>query len=364
VTRLDLSDDLWARATSADVAALAGVSRATVSLVLNDRADEIRISAETRLRVTEAAAQLAYSPNHAARSLRRRRTNVLAFVLSSLDSIYNAEVVSAAHAAAHQRGYSLNVMSVKSRELETRALALLQSGVADGAMITAPPSPIISDLKRLASRGIPVVVLQHHSPDPAIPAVRVDLETGGHLATRHLIGLGHKRIAHIGNELQHLLQRKDRTDGYKRALEEAGIPLEETLLIHAETSLAGGCEAMHALLDRASPLPTAVFVYNDQMAVGALHALRARGLRVPQDVAVVGFDGIVLGKFVSPEITTVDHSHEELGRIAAETLADLLSGEPAPSPERVLPVRLVMRQSCGGRAPGPRLRRLSKSRNS
>ncbi len=352
MTRPEKLEDLWERATSADVALAAGVSRATVSLVLNDRAEEIRISAETRERVAVAAARLGYRPNHAARSLRRRRTNVLAFVLSSLDSFYNSEVVNAAHEAAHRRGYSLNIMSVRSPELETRALALLQSGVADGAIVSAPPGSIVADLKRLAARGMPVVVLQHHSPDPAIASVRVDLEAGGHMATMHLIGLGHRRIAHIGDELQHLQKREDRTDGYLRALREAGIPLDPALMVHAETSLAGGCEAMHALIDRAVPPATAVFVFNDQMAVGALHALRERGLRVPQDMAVIGFDGIALGKFVAPEITTIDHARDEVGRVAAETLADLLTGAELRPPERVLPVRLVVRQSCGGLARG------------
>jgi LacI family transcriptional regulator len=270
----------------------------------------------------------------------------------SLDSFYNAEVVNAAHAAAHRRGYSLNIMSARSRELETRALALLQSGAADGVIVSVPPDPIVADLKRLATQGVPVVVLQQHSPDPAIASVRVDLEAGGHMATRHLIRLGHRRIAHIGDALQYLQKRKDRTDGYRRALREAGLALDAELVAHAEMSLAGGAEAMQALLDRAVPPPTAVFVYNDQMAVGALHALRERGLTVPRDMAVIGFDGIALGKFVTPEISTIDYARDEVGRVAVETLADLLDGAMARPPERVLPVRLVVRQSCGGFASG------------
>src|SRR5262249_4877560 len=154
---------------------------------------------------------------------------------------------------------------------------------------------------RLVAQAVPVVVLQQHSPDPAIASVRVDLEAGGHMATRHLIRLGHRRIAHIGDALQYLQKRKDRTDGYRRALHEAKIPLDPELVAHAEMSPAGGAEAMRALLDRAAPPPTAVFVYNDQMAVGALHALRERGLSVPRDMALVGFDGIALGGFVTPE---------------------------------------------------------------
>jgi LacI family transcriptional regulator len=348
MTRFERAEHLGERATSADVAHAAGVSRATVSLVLNDRADEIRISAETRERVAAAAARLGYRPNHAARSLRQRRTNVLAFVLSSLDSFYNSEVVNAAHAAAHRRGYSLNIMSVTSAELETRVLALLQSGAADGVIVSAPRLPIVADLKRLTARGMPVVVLQHHSPDPAIASVRVDLEAAGHMATKHLLDLGHRRVAHIGNDVTPVRRRKDRSDGYRRALREAGIAFDPALMVSAEMSLAGGSEAMHALLDCAVPPPTAVFVYNDQMAVGALHALRERGLKAPQDVALIGFDGIALGKFVAPEISTIDYARDDIGRLAAETLADLLTGAVLKPSERVLPVSLVVRQSCGG----------------
>ncbi|WP_342358900.1 LacI family DNA-binding transcriptional regulator [Terrarubrum flagellatum] len=335
------------RATSAEVARLAGVSRATVSLVLNNRAGEIGISADTGARVAAAAARLGYQPNHAARSLRRQRTNVIAFLLHSLDSFYNAEVVSAAHAAAHERGYSLSIMSAKTEELQQRAFAMLSGGVADGVIVAAPPADMLPDLKRLAGAGSPVIVLQHHSPDKSIQAVRVDLEMGGYIATRHLIELGHRRIGHIGNDAQHLQKRRDRTDGYLRALREAGIAMDESLFAAGDTGLGGGFAAMNELLAR-KPRPTAVFVYNDQMAAGALHALREKGLSAPEDMAIVGFDGIALGQFVSPELTTIDHPREELGRLAVEAVIDRLNGVSDQPRERVLPARLLVRESCGG----------------
>ena len=151
------------RATSAEVAKLAGVSRTTVSLVLNDRGGELGISAETRARVADAAARLSYQPSHAARSLRRWRTNVIALLLYTLDSFYNAEIIGAAHAAALERGYSLNIMSAKFDEVHRRAYSLLSGGVADGVIVAAPPADLAADLKKLADNGMPIVVMQHHS---------------------------------------------------------------------------------------------------------------------------------------------------------------------------------------------------------
>ena len=335
------------RATSAEVARIAGVSRATVSLVLNGRARTLGISDDTRAHVAEVARRVGYQPNHAARSLRRRRSNVLAFLLHSIDSYYNTEVVGAAQAAAEARGYTLATMSVKTEELQSRAFGLLAGGMADGVAVAAPVDDIIGELRALAANGAPVVVLQHHSPDADVHAVRVDLEQGGYLATRHLIELGHKRIGHVASTAQHLLRRADRSDGYRRAMGEAGLPIDDGLIASGDTSLEGGYEAMQALIARR--VPSAVFVYNDQMAVGAIHALRAAGLSVPEDVAVVGFDGIALGRFVAPELTTVDYPRAEIGRLAVDTLIDRLEGVSEPPHERVLPVRLLVRQSCGGR---------------
>jgi DNA-binding LacI/PurR family transcriptional regulator len=336
------------RATSAEVAKLAGVSRTTVSLVLNDRGGELGISAETRARVADAAARLSYQPSHAARSLRRWRTNVIALLLYTLDSFYNAEIIGAAHAAALERGYSLNIMSAKFDEVQRRAYSLLSGGVADGVIVAAPPADLAADLKKLAENGMPIVVMQHHSPDPAIQAVRVDLERGGYVATRHLIDLGHRRIAHIGSASQRLLKRRERSDGYARALQEAGIAADPHLVAMAEPSLAGGFSAMEELLAQ-EKRPSAVFVYSDQMAVGALHALRKHGVRVPEEMAVVGFDGIALGGFVTPELTTVDYSRADIGRLAVEAVIGRLEGEAEPPPrEQVLPVRLLVRESCGG----------------
>jgi LacI family transcriptional regulator len=169
------------------------------------------------------------------------------------------------------------------------------------------------------------------------------------MATRHLIGLGHRRIAHITQPLQPAEGRRDRIDGYRRALAEAGLPFDPSLVVTTENSMTGGCKAIGQLLRQGARRPTAAFMYNDQIAVGALHALRRRGVNVPEDFAVVGFDGVALGQFTEPPLTTIDHPRGELGRLAIETLIGVIEKKPVKARERLLPVRLVVRDSCGGR---------------
>jgi LacI family transcriptional regulator len=332
--------------TSADVARLAGVSRATISLVLNGRAGKVRISDRTRDKVISAAAELGYTPNHAARSLRQRRTRIITFVLPTLDNPYFSDVVRAAQGAAQERGYAVWVIPAKTRPGEFHALSFLQGAAFDGVIVAGRENCTAAALAGLAARGVAVVVLQERSPDPAIRSVSVDLEAGGYMATRHLIGLGHRRIAHVTERLHEPGTRFDRIDGYCRALAEAGIAFDPALVMTAENTMAGAAKAIGSLLEAPGP-PTAAFMYNDQMAVGALHALRMRGLSVPDDFAVVGFDGVALGQFAAPTLTTVDHPREELGRLAIEALIDAIEKRPCDAREHLLPVRLVVRESCG-----------------
>jgi len=204
-----------------------------------------------------------------------------------------------------------------------------------------------AEILQLAARGVAVVVLQQHSPNPAIHSVSVDLEAGGYLATRHLIGLGHRRIAHVTEELPQSDTRRDRIDGYRRALTEAGLPFDPSLVVITENSIDGGSKAIEQLLLN-QHRPTAVFMYNDQMAVGALHALRTHVLKVPDDFAVVGFDGIAMGQFTAPPLTTIDHPREDLGRLAIEILISAIERRPLGVKEHLLPVKLLIRESCGG----------------
>jgi len=185
-----------------------------------------------------------------------------------------------------------------------------------------------------------------------VPAIRVDVEAGAYLATTHLLRLGHRRIAHLALQGARALDQEqssqgERYRGYRRALEEAGQAIDPTLVIRGSDTLDGGRSMVRSLVDGDEPRPTAILVYNDLMAVGVLRGLFEVGPRVPGDVAVVGTDGIELGEYLNPSLTTIDHPRAELGRLAVETVLDLLGGAQPIATERVLPTGLIIHESCG-----------------
>lgn len=221
------------------------------------------------------------------------------------------------------------------------------SGTSDG----------LDDLRR---RNIPVVVLHFRSPDPAIPAIRIDNEAGTYLATRHLLRLGHRHIAHVTGTIPDLPDDEvpaerplaptslDRYRGYRRALRETGVAFEGSWLAQDRIATpAAGKQLVRALLARAGRRPTAIVCYNDQMAFGALRALHEMGLRVPGDMAVVGFDGLAFGSYITPTLTTVDFPRGTMGRSAVEALFAQFDGRRLDPVEQVLPVELIVRESCG-----------------
>lgn len=360
--------------TIADVARAANVSTATVSLVVNGHADALRISEATRQVVWDAVRRLGYTPNHAARSLRRRRTGVLALLITQVDIPYHGELATAAVTAAEAHGCDLHVLEARSPDHELQLLERLRGGRVDGALVATMRTPFDragrpawSGLARrneariaLARSGVPVVALLDRSPDPAVPAIRIDDEAGAALVTRHLAALGHRRIAHVAIRPtppadDEQTAAADRYRGYRRALAEAGLPFDAACLIgtghgpRLETSYALGA----AWARWPAPRPTAVFVSNDLQAIGLLRGLFVAGARVPEVLAVAAFDGIELSAYTTPALTTVEHPRADLGRLGMETLVDLIDGRPPAERERVLPLRLVVRESCGARLAVP-----------
>jgi DNA-binding LacI/PurR family transcriptional regulator len=333
-------------ATSLDVARLAGVSKTAVSFVLNGRATHHGLSIATQSRIRVAAEALGYTPNHAARSLRRQRTNVITFLTADLGNRYFAEVMSAAEEAARTRGYVVNVICARTEDAEAEAIERLCGGVSDGFVVYGGSTRSRERITRLRKRGLACVLLQDPGANQGVPCVRVDIAQGGLIATRHLLALGHRRVAHVTDRRLAGHAVNDRLQGYRQALEAAGIGFDPDLVVASENSFAGGDAAMRVLMAHTDKRPSAVFLFNDQMAIGGLHALGALGLEVPRDVAVVGFDGTELGAFSAPELTTIDHPRAELGRLAATTVLDQLEGRVVAGLV-TLPVRLVVRASCG-----------------
>ena len=343
------------RPTSADVAALARVSRTTVSFVLNGR--DVQISPATRERVLQAARQLGYQPHAGARQLAAGRSHTLGLVLrQSADQVAGdallAETLRGLMTAARTGGFRV---IVEATEPGADAYGdLLRSGRTDGLIISGPRTddPELTDT---VQAGFPVV-LQGSVPEVGVPSVDVDNVDGARTAVEHLIALGHRRIGCVTNAPLAYTSAQSRLTGYRAALADAGIEPDPAWIEEAAFDAASGHRAMVALL-RAADL-TAVFVASDVVAFGAIGALRAAHLRVPDDMSVVGFDDIPLAAFFDPPLTTVRLPAYELGHAAGIALLDRISHASVPA-RTLLPTELVVRTSTGPPRPPPSLRRES-----
>ncbi|NIO69160.1 MAG: substrate-binding domain-containing protein [Anaerolineae bacterium] len=340
------------QATSQDVADLAGVSRTTVSFVLNN-VPGMKISEETRQRVLEAARQLDYYPASAARTLASGKTHRIGLVLCEqrdhlMANAFLPAFLRGVSDLAHQEGYRVIFQSAEDKTGKTGYVGLLREQHVDGLIVSGPRSDDFQ-LSRLHEEGYPLV-LHGHLPDCAIPFVDVDNVGGAHKAVSHLIGLGHRRIGLITNAPLSYTAAQDRLTGYRQALQEAALPLDDELVRYGEFSPQSGRVAMESLLALPSP-PSAVFVASDVVALGAMAAVRERGMRIPQDVALVGFDDIFFAAYVSPPLTTVRLPAYGLGWAAGDMLIRLISEDEPVERQMLLESELVIRQSCGGNGP-------------
>ncbi|MBX3064459.1 MAG: LacI family DNA-binding transcriptional regulator [Anaerolineae bacterium] len=339
------------RITSKDIAELAGVSRTTVSFVLNN-APGMRIPEETRQRVLEAARQLNYHPNAAARSMVRGRTMVIGLVLCQYPEQVFADhfLPQALHGLAQSAatyGYRVMFEPIPPEARHDAYARLIRERHVDGIVVSGPRSDD-EELMRIHTEGA-AVVLMGQLPGAKIPSVDVDNVGGAALATRHLLKLGHRRIGLITNAPIVYTASADRLAGYRRALQEVGIAYDETLVRYGDFSPHGGEAAILDLLSSSNP-PSAVFIASDTVALGAVQAIQRKGLQIPKDIAIVSFDDIPLINFVQPPLTTVRLPAYELGWSAADLLIRLIGGlEENPNLGLILETELVIRESCGAR---------------
>lgn len=333
------------RPTLEDVAAYAGVSRSTASRALNA---ETYVSPKARDAVLAAARDLGYSPNLAARSLVTKRTGAVALILSEPESKVLADpyfltVMRAAFRALADGGWQMLVMFIDTRDDIPRTINFLNGGHVDGALVFAPHSgdPLPAALKLV---GVPVVFGgRPGTTGKGLSTVDYDNTRGGYLATTHLIERDRRTIVTICGPQDHPAAQ-DRLLGWQKAMAEHGITAEGRVE-NGDFTQSGGEAAMHRLLDRVSGLD-AVFAASDPMAVGAMQALRARGRRVPEDVAVVGFDdNPSIAPTTSPPLTSVHQEPAQQVRQMIRILGDVLAGETPPRRRRVLPVSLTIRKS-------------------
>jgi DNA-binding LacI/PurR family transcriptional regulator len=325
-----------------DIARAAQVSHSTVSRALRDSP---LVSPETRALIHKIAAEKGYTVSAVARSLVTRRTNTLGVVVTSIADPFVGEVVGGIEEFAEGHAYSVILATCHADpEREKRAVRSLQERRVDGILVTASRVGALY-LPMLEEMKVPIVLINNQYPGEFGYHVSIDNPAGARAVTNHLIGLGHRRIAYIGDRFG-LHSDTERCAGYRESLEAAGIPFDPALAVTGDSGPESAVVAMRELLDRADP-PTAVFCYNDMSAYGAMRAARDRGLHVPDDISIAGFDDLFLSSYTDPPLTTVRQPKHEMGRDAAGILLDLLAGGNPISISK--PGKLMARRSTAAR---------------
>jgi LacI family transcriptional regulator len=321
-----------------------GVSTTTASKVLNDHTD---IGPTTRARVLARVEQLGYRPNAVARSLSLRRTHTLGVVIPDLMHSFFVEVISAIESISSDRGYGLILCSSgEDAHKERRELEMLRGRQVDGIVVASADPANTDVLRRLVALGTAVVMIDRDDhPKLRCHRVLTDDDMVGRLATEHLIAAGRKSIAHLAGPP--FVHARRRTAGYRKALAAHGLRVRPELVIGAGFLESGGYEAMKRLLDARTRVD-AVFAANDPTAIGAMKAIWEAGLRVPDDIAVVGAGDIWHGDLLRVPLTTIAWSKDEMGRRAAELMLDqITSDRRGPAQRIIVRPRLVVRKSCG-----------------
>jgi LacI family transcriptional regulator len=327
-----------------DIARLAGVSRSTVSRVINNHPN---VSAQTRQRVQAVIQAQHFRPNLAARALVTQHTHVLSLVIpldiaDTFTDPFFPTLIRGVTTTANQYDYAVMLWVGDSAEEEERFYQrILNNSLCDGIVITQSfnTDPMIP---RLQSAGYPFVVVGPPQVDH-LNYIDVDNLRAAQVAVAHLIRLGYERIGTITGRLT-LGASQDRLQGYKQALERAGRPIQNDLIVEGQFNEISGYTGMKTLLQRGVD---AVFAASDMMALGAMRAVHEQGLRIPDDIAVVGFDDMPVAATSSPPLTTVRQPIRDMGGLAAQALIDLLNGRLEEPYQLVLPAPLIVRESCG-----------------
>lgn len=331
--------------TIQDVARAAGVSTATVSRVLSTPE---RVTEATRVKVTRAVEALGYAPNMAAKMLRTLRTEKILVTVPDISNPFFSQVIRGVEEAAQAAGYSVLLGDTRHEaEREERYGEMLRRKEADGLIFLGHRLPdVLAEMVRALGPRAPIVNGCEFSPDLGVASAHIDNERAAAEAMAHLYDLGHRRVGVITGPLGSPISR-DRLAGVVAAAKARG--LSPDLAIEAgDFSVESGVRQTLALL-KAEPGLTGLFCFSDEMAMGALDALRQRGLRCPQDVSVVGFDDIRFAKHLTPALTTVAQPMEELGRETVRLLLDVIAGRSETLQQATLPHRLVVRDSTAAR---------------
>jgi LacI family transcriptional regulator len=330
--------------TIKDVARASGVSSMTVSRVINDSE---RVSPETRRRVEEAISDLGYVPSRLARGLIRQKTGTLALIVPDVANPFFTLVVRGAEDVARRAGYRMILCDTRADlTIEREVIEEMLAHRVEGIVIAPVSDRSKGHLERLERFGVQFVLIDRTVSGIESDVVVGDSAGGARRLVEHLISLGHRRIGFV-TEADEVSTARDRRQGYEAALAAAGLPLDQSLIVRATVDPPGGFDGMRRLLELEEP-PTAVFTVNNLVALGAIEAIRARGLEVPDDVALVCFDDIEYASRLYPFLTVMAQPAETLGTLGTQLLVERIEGR-APEQRRVvvLPAQFVVRKSSG-----------------
>ncbi|MGB7265171.1 MAG: LacI family DNA-binding transcriptional regulator [Terracidiphilus sp.] len=324
-----------------DIARLARVSHPTVSRALQNSP---LVNAQTAAKIRKIAVETGYRASAVARGLVTRRTRTIGLVVTTVDDPFAGEVACGIEQAANDHGHAVFLANSNADpERERQVVQALAERRVDGIVVTSSRVGALY-LPLLKELNVPIVLVNDQYPGEFVHSVMIENVEGARAAVEHLIGLGHRRIAYVGDRSGYHSDA-ERLEGYKQALAAAGIEFVAALAVKGDSRPEGGIEAVDALLSLAVP-PTAICCYNDMTALGAMRAVRARGLRVPEDVSVTGFDDLFFAAYLQPPLTTVRQPMRKMGQMAMENLLKLMSGEESVEQIRV-ETELIVRGSTG-----------------
>jgi LacI family transcriptional regulator, galactose operon repressor len=334
------------RATVREVARRAGVSPMTVSRVINGNG---RVRPETRVAVQQVIAAIGFVPNRLARGLSTRKTMVLGLIVPDVSNPFYAPIARGAESVARRAGYHVILCNSEgSLAYEGEYIADMLERRVDGLLVVPVSDESRANLRQLERHGIPYTLIDRAVPGIDADVVQGDSVGGARVLIQHLVSLGHTRIAILG-EAQSVSTARDRRRGYCEALADAGTSPIPELMVETTADLLGGYRGMLELL-ALEHRPTAVFAINNLVAAGAVKAIRERGLKVPDDIALVAFDDIEHEAALSPFLTVMPQPAESFGTIAAHLLLDRILGHaPATRQVVVLPSEMIVRESCGAK---------------
>lgn len=320
------------------VAERAGVSVNTASRAINNKSD---INEETKKRVLKVAQELGYVQNATAVALRTKKTRTLGVVIADNRNPFYAEVLNGIEEAAREKNYHIILANTqRDYQKEEEAINLLLAKRVDGLLIT-PVQDRNDDIKKLIEANIPFVIVGRDFENIEVDAVYNDEVKGGFFATEYLIKKGHKRIAFI-NGFLHKSPAQGRLEGYKKALKEHGIPLDDMMVSVGDIDVEDGYERTKQMLEKNLDF-TAIFAYNDMMAFGAMQAVKEKGLRIPEDIGLVGYDDIPFSSLISPSLSTIRLKKQELGAESVKLLLSRINGSREKMKKIMLNVELIVR---------------------